>query len=198
MAKHLILAAILLVAFLSAKPAWATLDLFPQQPNRQENVAAATVSKKVQAPAKNETEYVDGYRRLAFYIESAISRGDIRFDYEVPLTKSWMGVVLAHINPNASRNKETGSVGILGGARLYLDGKLEGTFVQALAGLNVNSGLEIALDLAAGYTILWKDNLSFDVGIAMFRGTEASQKDPQFTLMVNLAIGLNQPLFPFL
>jgi len=204
--KHIKWVAVILFMVVLGDPARAALDLFPQEQSQNrveispvmETVAVQRKGNRSYAKSKSSLEHPEGYRRLAFYMESAISRGDIRFDYEVPLSNVWLGVVQVHVNPNAARSKETGSFGILGGARLYLDGKYEGTFVQGLVGFNNNSSFALALELAAGYTIPWKDNLAIDLGVAMFRSGDATQPDSVFTVMVNLVVALDQPLFSFL
>jgi len=168
------------------------------QPAEVQPTIVQTKSQRKYTNAKRTPKHPEGYRRLAFYAESAISRGDIRFDYEVPLSDAWLGVIQAHLNPNSARNNETGSFGILGGARLYLDGKYQGTFVQGLVGFNNNSSFAVAMELAAGYTILWKENLAFDIGVAMFRSGDGANPDAVFTVMANLVVELDQPLFSFL
>jgi hypothetical protein len=140
----------------------------------------------------------DPFRKAWVNLESVIARGDLRFGYEIPADEDWTGILEAHVNPSIKQQNESGDVGILGGARYYLDTRFSGPFMQFLGGFNHEDGLwAMGVQLAAGYAIPWKKTTGFEFGLLAQRFF-GEQEDAKMMAFVSFTFGLDRKLAPFL
>lgn len=139
-------------------------------------------------------------RLISTNLESVILRGDIQALYEMPEGGGWSNLYYLHYNPQGYFSQETGDMGIMIGFRYYLDslGKSPSLFLQTLGGFNHNSSWDLHLVFDLGYRIPWKNNIFFDVSVAINRSYKDVNKDPMVYLKLNLAFALKNRLLPFL
>lgn len=160
-------------------------------------ITSSTSKKQTTGAVKNSSK---DKRYILTNLESLILRGDMQFFYEVPHASGWSSVLYVHANPQSEFNNTTGSMGVLGGGRMYLEEKLfnSDTFIQGLMGFNHYStwGLMIALEF--GQRVKWKKNVFLDVALGIDRSYDSERKDPMAYLKLNLSFGLNKPILPFL
>ena len=138
-------------------------------------------------------------RKVGLGVESLISRGDIRLNYEW-LTKSnkWNYVFTGHINPHPKFKSETGTVGALAGARLYLDQFNDKFFTEAKAGLNIEDSEGVFVtEFGAGFVQEWKNDIFYELGLGLSRSYGSVNDELKAYLMVNLMIGYPYKILGF-
>ena len=166
-----------------------------------------TSKKKVSNVSKTKIEEVNLnkgdkkalVRKVGLGVESLISRGDIRLNYEW-LTKSnkWNYIFTGHINPHPKSKEETGTVGALAGARLYLDQLNDRFFTEAKAGLNIEEDEGVFVtEFGAGFVQEWKNDIFYEFGLGLSRSYGSVNDELKAYLMVNLMIGYPYKILGF-
>ena len=131
--------------------------LFEESLSKSKPISVTNLAKKQQLISK-----APSFRMISTNLESVIIRGDIHMLYEIPQSSSWSTMIFAHLNPQSTFNNETGSMGILGGGRLYLD-KINPSvplFLQGMLGFNYFSSWDLFISVEFGHRIKWMDNTS--------------------------------------
>ena len=187
---------LLLIAFIGLLP----LSVFSQTLfNETVNSSSINQSSSIKLKNLKNTEGTI-HRFISTNIESVIFRGDIQLQYEIPQKNQWSGVLMVHLNPHASLNRNTGSLGIMGGGRWYLDGLFSKNpwFLQGLFGFNQRASWNLGLMLEIGQRFQWKKDLYIDVSFLVNRTYVSGVENPEWFLKAGLVMGLNERLLPFL
>ncbi|MEK9726604.1 MAG: hypothetical protein VW397_00705, partial [Candidatus Margulisiibacteriota bacterium] len=113
----------------------------------------ASTTKKTPGVVTSKNE-----RYVITNLESLILRGDLQFFYEIPNASGWSSILYVHTNPQEEFNDITGSMGVLGGGRLYFEESLlnSNIFLQGLVGFNRFSDWDLMISLEFGQRIQWK------------------------------------------
>ncbi len=130
-------------------------------------------------------------RRVGMDVENLISRGDIRISYEWLNTKQkWNYIVAAHVNPHPDHKSETGTVGLLGGGRLYINERNKNVFTEMKLGVNIEDQEGVfSTEFAVGYVIDWRNDITYELGLALNRSYGSINDEVKVYLMLNLVIG---------
>ena len=166
----------------------SALELY-QETSKQK---VSNVSKpKVEEVNLNQGNKKVLVRKVGLGVESLISRGDIRLNYEwLTQSNKWNYVFTGHINPHPKFKAETGTVGALAGARLYLDQLNDQFFTQAKAGLNIdNDEAVFVTEFGAGYVQEWKNDIFYELGLGLSRSYGSVNDELKAYLMFNIMIG---------
>lgn len=138
------------------------------------------------------------YRKAWFNLESVVARGDFRFGYEIPNSDEWTTVLDAHTNPDTSFITDTGSTGLMLGARYYLDQQFYGPFAQFLAGFNaMKKDIAPGVQFLAGYALPWRHTMGFEFGMSAERFF-ADDADAKVRAYLTVSFGVDRRLLPFL
>ena len=138
-------------------------------------------------------------RRIGIDLENLLSRGDIRGTYEwLDSKQKWNYVFSGHVNPHPDHKLETGTVGLLGGGRLYINERNIGLFTEVKAGINIESSEAVfATEVTAGYVKEWKNDIFYEVGLGFNRSYGSVNDELKVTLMLNLMIGYPYKILGF-
>ena len=155
---------------------------------------------RVQVQNNSQTK-ADSFTQLAVNLESILVRGDVQVFQERQRNDKWSTLLKVHVNPHDAFNTSTGDFGVSAGGRLYLsvpNMKKNAVFLEFSGGLNHFPGGDIlmAVELGAGYRMVWESQLNVELMLAAHRGYQKSQEDPELYLGLNVGIDLDKPLLP--